>query len=116
MVAVVHCNQTNCRTLIFSGGIESHSLIISGGMRNYKVAELEDLLSMPDTRPFPYEKTFKEAAHDPIMIVHTSGTTGMPKPIIWTHAIYATIDAQMVPSELRGRKNVYATMMACERQ
>ena len=85
-------------------------------MRNYKVAELEHLLSMENVRPFPYEKTFKEAAHDPIMIVHTSGTTGMPKPIVWTHAIYGTIDAQMVPSELEGRKNVYATMRACKRQ
>ena len=66
--------------------------------------------------PYLYEKTFEEAAHDPIVIVHTSGTTGMPKPILWTHAIYATIDAQMIPSDLAGRKNVYARMKECKRQ
>ena len=71
---------------------------------------------MTDVRPYLYEKTFEEARQDPIMIVHTSGTTGMPKPIVLNHAIYATIDAQMTPSDLAGQENVYARMKACKRQ
>ncbi|RAL16033.1 acetyl-CoA synthetase-like protein [Aspergillus homomorphus CBS 101889] len=35
--------------------------------------------------PFPYLKTYPEAAHDRLAILHTSGSTGIPKPIIWTH-------------------------------
>lgn len=34
---------------------------------------------------FPYAKTYPEAAHDRLAILHTSGSTGIPKPIIWTH-------------------------------
>lgn len=34
---------------------------------------------------FPYAKTYPEAAHDRLVILHTSGSTGIPKPIIWTH-------------------------------
>ncbi|RAK90448.1 NRPS-like enzyme [Aspergillus costaricaensis CBS 115574] len=34
---------------------------------------------------FPYHKTYPGAAHDRLVILHTSGSTGIPKPIIWTH-------------------------------
>lgn len=34
---------------------------------------------------YPYEKSFEQARTDPLVVLHTSGTTGLPKPIIWTH-------------------------------
>lgn len=34
---------------------------------------------------FPYEKSFEEARDEPLVVLHTSGTTGFPKPVIWTH-------------------------------
>ena len=85
-------------------------------MQAFQVTTLEQLLSERDVRPYLYEKTFEEAVHDPILIVHTSGTTGMPKPIVLTHAMAASIDAQMIPSDLDGRKNVYKTLQASKRQ
>ena len=108
--------QTSCRTLLFSEGIESESLTADSHIRALQVAKLDHILSTTRVQPYLYDKTFEEAKHDPIVISHTSGTTGMPKPIVWTHAIAATIDAQMIPSDLAGRKNVYATMKACKRQ
>ena len=102
--------------MLFSEGIDSESLTADSHIRAFQVAELDHLLSTSGVQPYLYEKTFEEAKHDPIVISHTSGTTGMPKPIVWTHAIAATIDAHMIPSDLAGRKNVYATMKACKRQ
>ncbi|KEQ93409.1 hypothetical protein AUEXF2481DRAFT_6919 [Aureobasidium subglaciale EXF-2481] len=45
-------------------------------------------------RPKRYEylKPYSKAHSDPVMIVHTSGTTGMPKPVIWTHDMLASVD------------------------
>ena len=85
-------------------------------MRSFKVEKLDDLLYKQGTKPYPYNKTFEEAARDPIAIVHTSGSTGMPKPILWNHGIYATIDAQSIPGSFEGRRNVYQTMKECKRQ
>ncbi|PYI31348.1 NRPS-like enzyme [Aspergillus indologenus CBS 114.80] len=34
---------------------------------------------------FELAKTYPEAAHEPLVIIHTSGSTGIPKPITWTH-------------------------------
>ena len=108
--------QTSCRTLLFSEGVDSKSICADSHIRAFQVAELDHLLSATEVQPYLYEKTFEEAKNDPIVISHTSGTTGMPKPIVWTHAIAATIDAHMIPSDLAGRSNVYATMKACKRQ
>lgn len=34
----------------------------------------------------PVPPPFRHAAGDPVLICHTSGTTGTPKPVIWAHA------------------------------
>ncbi|KAL8832155.1 MAG: hypothetical protein Q9191_000428 [Dirinaria sp. TL-2023a] len=84
-------------------------------MSSFRVDKLDDLLFKQGVRSYPYDKSFEQAASDPIAIVHTSGSTGMPKPIVWNHGMYAAIDAQSIPSSLAGRRNVYCTMKECER-
>lgn len=54
---------------------------------------LEELLDIKSTEPFPYTKTFEEASNDPFCYLHTSGTTGVPKPIPWSHGLIGTMDA-----------------------
>jgi acyl-CoA synthetase (AMP-forming)/AMP-acid ligase II len=41
---------------------------------------------------YEYSKSHSKAQLDPVMIVHTSGTTGMPKPVIWTNDMLASVD------------------------
>jgi acyl-coenzyme A synthetase/AMP-(fatty) acid ligase len=41
---------------------------------------------------YAYSKSYQQAHSDPVMIVHTSGTTGMPKPVIWTNDMLASVD------------------------
>lgn len=54
---------------------------------------LDELLDCSATKPFTYVKTFEEASNDPFCFLHTSGTTGVPKPIPWSHALIGTMDA-----------------------
>lgn len=61
-----------------------------------KVLELpgvEELLDSESTAPFPYNKIFVEAIDEPFCLLHTSGTTGVPKPISWSHGLIGTMDA-----------------------
>jgi acyl-coenzyme A synthetase/AMP-(fatty) acid ligase len=53
-------------------------------MHNYQIPSLETLLSSKP-RTYPFTKTFLEHKHEPFLVLHTSGTTGFPKPILWTH-------------------------------
>lgn len=59
-----------------------------------------DYFLEPDNVPnYPYYKTFDEARLDPLVVLHTSGSTGIPKPVTVTHGTFSSIDAyQMIPS------------------
>lgn len=64
--------------------------------RSMKVLDLpgtEDLLNAESVEPFSFSKTFDEAIQDPFCILHTSGSTGVPKPISWSHGLIGTMDA-----------------------
>ncbi|KAJ5814169.1 acetyl-CoA synthetase-like protein [Penicillium pulvis] len=52
-----------------------------------KVVEVPslDTLLTAEFPAFEYRKTYPEAATDRFVVLHTSGSTGIPKPIIWTH-------------------------------
>ncbi|MCJ1245408.1 hypothetical protein MMC30_002612 [Trapelia coarctata] len=53
-------------------------------LRLLEVPTADDLLT--EQYPvYPFGKTFVEARLDPLFIVHTSGSTGIPKPIVYTH-------------------------------
>jgi acyl-coenzyme A synthetase/AMP-(fatty) acid ligase len=53
-------------------------------MRTYAIPSLSSLLNSTP-QPYPFTKTYHEHAHEPFLTLHTSGTTGFPKPIRWTH-------------------------------
>ncbi|KAM0324351.1 hypothetical protein ACHAQA_008132 [Verticillium albo-atrum] len=62
-------------------------------MKVLKLPQLDALLDATPAKPFPYTKTFDEAKNDPFCFLHTSGTTGVPKPIPWSHGLIGTMDA-----------------------
>ncbi|OAA72981.1 transferase family protein [Akanthomyces lecanii RCEF 1005] len=54
---------------------------------------LDTLLDSANTPAYPYTKTFAEASADPFCFLHTSGSTGIPKPIPWSNGLIGTMDA-----------------------
>jgi acyl-coenzyme A synthetase/AMP-(fatty) acid ligase len=60
---------------LLAGVLSSHTLKV------LKVPSIHDLLN-GKTSPYPFTKTFEEAKHEPFLVLHTSGSTGMPKPIL----------------------------------
>lgn len=74
-------------------------------MRTFVVPELSDVLLDTSRAPhYPYEKTFEEAQDEPYVILHTSGSTGFPKPIVLKHSTMATLEAQFTIPTLDGRE------------
>jgi acyl-coenzyme A synthetase/AMP-(fatty) acid ligase len=74
--------------------------------RPMKQACLPELLELLDEEPaaeYTYNVTFAEARQDPLVVLHTSGSTGLPKPIIVPHGSLATTDAHhlLPPIETR---------------
>ncbi|TGO07514.1 hypothetical protein BTUL_0270g00140 [Botrytis tulipae] len=87
---------TKCKTFITSGRpLPSVTAILAAAGSALQTLELpiiETLLTTPSTH-YPYGKTFDEVCDEPLLVMHTSGSTGFPKPISWTNgfcAAYAT--------------------------
>ncbi|KAI0003481.1 acetyl-CoA synthetase-like protein [Xylariaceae sp. FL0662B] len=60
---------------------------------------------MPGTNYYPFNKKYEDAKWDPILILHSSGSTGAPKPIQMNHASCAVLDNHRNIPDVPGRTN-----------
>lgn len=64
-----------------------------------------------ERRPYPYTKKFEEARHEPLVILHSSGSTGMLKPITLTNGTLSSMEAFTVLPSL-GQEPAFPAMCA----
>ncbi|RDH31614.1 AMP-binding enzyme [Aspergillus welwitschiae] len=56
------------------------------------VPDIEAFMQEAEAEPVNYSKTYEEGRADPWLVFHTSGTTGNPKPVTYTHEMMAGAD------------------------
>ena len=105
-------DKTECNTLLFSSSHNrtAESLLNARSLKSIQVPELDELLNEASVPEYPYNKTFEEARQEPLVVLHTSGSTGLPKPIVLTHGLMATIDAHHLVGPLDGQRTWFDTM------
>jgi acyl-CoA synthetase (AMP-forming)/AMP-acid ligase II len=94
--------QTDCNTILLPPVFPLPvigELVQKHRMNILEIPALQHWLEDGSDKPYPFDKTFEEARSDPIVVLQTSGSTGMPKPISITHGTFAAIDSYLkVPS------------------
>ncbi|KAL8640786.1 MAG: hypothetical protein Q9228_002325 [Teloschistes exilis] len=95
--------KTECQTLIAPAETRVDHFLTESGPRHLVLESLPDLLSKGNTPSYPYSKTYEEADHDPFVIIHTSGSTGLPKPVTLYHGGLAVVDRQQNLPPYNGR-------------
>lgn len=83
-------------------------------MKTLTVPNLDELLRPGLVPTYKYERCFEKEKDVPVLILHTSGTTSAPKPIILTHGHLATFDAQWPIDPLDGRSTFLSRMAECK--
>ena len=58
-----------------------------------EIPTLEDLLNTPKNGR-PWKRDYNKNFADTFVVLHTSGSTGLPKAINVTHGLYGTLDSQ----------------------
>ncbi|KAG5746391.1 hypothetical protein H9Q70_010912 [Fusarium xylarioides] len=71
-------------------------------LRILEIPTVTELLDASSSPHYPYTKTYDEAMGDPFCILHTSGTTGLPKPIYLSNGLLATMDAARILPPFEG--------------
>ncbi|KAI1812806.1 putative NRPS-like enzyme [Poronia punctata] len=117
-------DRLRCRTLLTPDPIPPAARLVVDAVspsRHLAVPSIEDLL----TRRYEHydlDRSFQEIRQSPFVIMHTSGTTGLPKPIIWTHETCAQVlnsksiqqtpfgDTPTVEASLQNGKRVIVTL------
>ncbi|KAF7936357.1 uncharacterized protein EAE98_002576 [Botrytis deweyae] len=85
---------TKCKTLVTTSPQSAQlqpmiAALSSKGIQVLELPNILDLIEKPQEK-FPFKKTFEAAKDEPFVVLHTSGTTELPKPIVWTHDYIAT--------------------------
>ncbi|KAL8734972.1 MAG: hypothetical protein Q9181_002995 [Wetmoreana brouardii] len=100
-------DQTECTTFLVSREL----LPIAESLKKEReslallpVPVLDDML-VDASEHYPFEKDYATARWDPMVVLHSSGSTGIPKPIVMNHATYAVIDNDRNLATVPGRRN-----------
>ncbi|KAI1874087.1 uncharacterized protein JN550_002666 [Neoarthrinium moseri] len=95
-------NATSCRLWVHPQGQPRDPLLEElrqeHDMHVLEMPEVEELLDADTVAHYSYTKNYDEAAAEPFCVLHSSGSTGLPKTITITHGLVATVDAvQLLP-------------------
>lgn len=84
--------STDCKVLLTPAGPQS--TVVTAILNEHPIQvvptpDLEELLNTSSSHS-PFPKIFAKARDESLVVVHTSGTTTVPKPIIYTHDFAAS--------------------------
>ncbi|KAL9624366.1 MAG: hypothetical protein Q9160_001328 [Pyrenula sp. 1 TL-2023] len=99
--------QLGCTKMLHSEELLPAIQEIRRAKPNYECLQLEPINELLKHRsePFEWSRSFEEAKNDPILVLHSSGSTGYPKPVISTHSSFAVIDYDHQFPRVPGRIN-----------
>ena len=106
--------KTECHTFLLPPNFPLPVIQQILAARQMKVLEIpgaQHWLEEGPHEPYPYTKTFAEAKSEPFVALHTSGSTGLPKPVTQVHATHSPLDAFTALPSL-GMKKTYPAMCA----
>lgn len=103
-------DKTDCHHVVFP---KSHSQVVHTWLAErpkINAIEADEFDKwFPETKVahFLYNKTFEEAEWDPLVVLHTSGSTGFPKPIVARVGMLSTGDAFQELPEWQGTEYAF---------
>ncbi|KAL2849382.1 hypothetical protein BJX68DRAFT_267234 [Aspergillus pseudodeflectus] len=95
--------KKGCTVYLRPASMADHVTAILHGtshIQAIEVPDIEEFFRGDEAEAITYRKTWDEGKDDPWLVYHTSGTTGNPKPVTYTHYMMAGVDiAASLPGE-----------------
>ncbi|CAH0052193.1 unnamed protein product [Clonostachys solani] len=97
--------QSDCRVWLTGGAnIDVTQILIENPMPHYILPGLMNILQQPSATPYPYERQFEDARWDTLALIHTSGSTGVPKLVPLYLGTAACVDAFHIMNPVDGKR------------
>ncbi|KAJ4403409.1 putative NRPS-like protein biosynthetic cluster [Gnomoniopsis sp. IMI 355080] len=99
--------QTQCCHFLYASEVDavvSPLLEHRPDLRLHKIKPLSDMIKQ-GAQHYAYDKEYDAVKWDPILVLHSSGSTGPPKPIVMNHATFAVGDNDRNLPTVPGRVN-----------
>ena len=79
-------DSTDCKVMLAAEPLLplTSDILNARPMHLLRAPSVEELLKTKYAH-YPFTKTFEAARNEPLAVLHTSGTTALPKPIVYTH-------------------------------
>ena len=103
---LVLLEELNCKALLVPAETTTmlaDQILSRKPMRKLEVPSLENILKSNEGPLYPFRKAFSQAKDEPFVALHTSGSTGPPKPAVLKHGTVAHHDLFVHASELGGK-------------
>ncbi|KAI5854494.1 acetyl-CoA synthetase-like protein [Durotheca rogersii] len=108
--------RTSCSALLLSEKplpVARH-ILEDWPMEQVTTPDLDFFLGEELVEVVPFPKTFEEVRNEPFYILHTSGSTGIPKPVPITYGSYGGMDSQLLLPSL-GHKPTFLSYVRGKR-
>ena len=98
--------QTDSSKILYSPEVQAISDEIVASTPGLTSLRLEALTRLLESQApsIAYRPVLEEALRDPIIVLHSSGSTGPPKPVVMTHGSFAVWDNDRNFPTIAGRK------------
>lgn len=89
---LLHATHTQLLLCSEESATQARDLVKPSGVQLAVVPTLAELFDASPVEHVLYKKTHQQEKNRPFVVLHTSGTTGTPKPVVLPHAYYAYED------------------------
>ena len=109
---------THCAKLIYGKELKSHALTLSAQNAKLRVVQVPDVETILDeahpNQPYSSRANTALESHETVMILHSSGTTGLPKPIAIRAGVFDMVKDIMSKPNTSGRRYMHEGLYGTE--
>ena len=99
--------ELSCTVLLHASTLSPSDILGARQVKSFAVPDLDQWLEPTAVPEYPYKFEYEEVALETSVILHTSSSTGRPKPISCPQSVWGQCDGERLVPPLDGRKTTW---------